>query len=89
MTQLTVRGPGMGKGTAGPINTEDLLRSSFSTDMATATRRVQAEAQRAGFNVGAVEAATSIRQRYAAGDTSVLPNYHNAATRVADMEKSQ
>ena len=79
----------MGKGTAGPINTDDLLRSSYMTDMASATRRVQAEAQRAGFNVSAVDAANSVRARYDAGDTNALPNYHRAATTVADMERNK
>ncbi len=87
--KLTINGPGLGRGTAGPVETNDLLQAAYATDMATATRRVQAAAQRAGFSVDAHTAAQSVRARYDNGDHSVLENYHRATQTVANIEKNR
>ncbi len=81
-------GPGAGRGTAAPTDTNDLLQSAYVTDLAAATRRVQAQAQRAGFTVDAHTAAQSVRARYDNGEHSVLENYHRATQTVANMEKN-
>ena len=88
MTIFKAQGVGMGKGTSPGFDTNDLLTSAYATDMARAVREVQRQGEHAGFQISAVDAAQSVRNRHDAGDPTALPNYSRAVATAAALERN-